>query len=67
MQPYTKKALKSGIASAIGFGLITALLDYYNNDDFEIWKLIFKTLFFAAFMSVYFNYSFKKQSEKESK
>ena len=67
MKSYTKKALKSGIASAIGFGLITALLDYYNNDDFEISKLIIKTVIFTVPMGVYFNYTFKKGSEKESK
>jgi hypothetical protein len=67
MQPYTRKAIKSGVFSAIGFGIVTAGLNYYDGDDFEIWKLIFKTLFFGVFMGFYFNYSFKKQSKKESK
>ena len=67
MKSYTKKTLKSGIASAVGFGLTTALLDYYSNDDFEISKIIIKTLIFTVLMGVYFNYTFKKEYEKESK
>ncbi|WP_405572818.1 hypothetical protein [Winogradskyella sp. Asnod2-B02-A] len=67
MKSYTKRAIKSGIFAGIGFGIATAGIDYYNGDDFELWKLVFKILFFAVFMGLYFNYSFKKQSEKESK
>lgn len=67
MEPHTKRAIKSGISAAIGFGIATVGIDLYNGDDLELWKLIFKTLFFAVFMGIYFNYSFKKQSKKESK
>ena len=67
MKSYTKKALKSGIFAGIGFGIATAGIDYYDGDDFELWKFIFRVLFFAIFMGLYFNYSFKKQFEKESK
>ena len=67
MKAYTKKALKSGIFAGIGFGIATAGIDYYNRDDFELWEFIVKVLFFAIFMGIYFNYSFKKQSEKKSK
>jgi hypothetical protein len=67
MKSYTKKALKSGIFAGIGFGIATAGIQYYDGDDFELWKFIFQVLFFAIFMGLYFNYSFKKQSEKESK
>lgn len=67
MKSYTKRAVKSGIFAGIGFGITTAGIDYYNGDDFEIWKLVVKILFFAVSMGLYFNYSFKKQSEKRSK
>ncbi len=67
MKSYTKRAIKSGIFAGIGFGVATAGIDYYDGNDFELWKLIFKILFFAVFMGLYFNYSFKKQSEKDSK
>jgi len=67
MKSYTRRAIKSGIFVGIGFGVATAGIDYYDGNDFELWKLIFKILFFAVFMGLYFNYSFKKQSEKDSK
>lgn len=65
MQAYTKKAIKAGFFSAIGYGIISFFIDYYDNDNFEVWKLLFKIIFFGVFMGFYFNYSFKKQSEKE--
>ncbi|OSY87246.1 hypothetical protein WH52_12345 [Tenacibaculum holothuriorum] len=64
MQPYTKKAIKAGVFSAIGYGTFTAALTYYDNGNFEIWKLLFKIIFFGIFMGLYFNYSFRKQFEK---
>ena len=67
MKSYTKRAIKSGIFSGIGFGIATAGIDEYKGDEFEWWKRGFKILWCAVFMGLYFNYSFKKQSEKESK
>ena len=67
MKSYTKRAIKGGIFAGIGFGIATAGIDYYNGDNIELWKLVFKILFFAVFMGLYFNYSLKKQSEEESK
>ncbi len=67
MKSYTKRAIKSAIFAGIGYGIVTVGIDYYNGDDFELWKLVFKILFFSVFMGLYFNYSLKKQSEKESK
>jgi len=67
MKPYTKKAIKSGVFAGIGFAVVTAGIDLFNGDDFELWRLIVKILFFTIFMGIYFNYSFKKQTEKESK
>ena len=66
MKHYTKKAIKSGISTGIGFGIVTAGIDLYDRDDFELWKFIFKILLFTVFMILYFNYSLKKQSDKKS-
>jgi len=67
MKLHTKKTLKSGIFAGIGFGIITAGIDYFDGDGFELWKFVFKVFFFGLFMGIYFNYSLKKKSEKESK
>lgn len=67
MKIHTKKALKSGIFAGISFGIANAGIDYYDGDDFQLWRFIFEILLFAIFMGLYFNYSFKKQFEKESK
>jgi hypothetical protein len=66
MKHYTKKAIKSGISAGIGFGIVTAGIDLYDRDDFELWKFILKILLFTVFMGLYFNYSLKKQSDKKS-
>lgn len=67
MKSYTKRALKSGVFAGIVFGAATTGIDYYNGDDFELRKLIFKILFFSTFMVLYFFYKLKKQSQKEPK
>ncbi len=67
MKPYIKKALKFGVISAIVFGLVKVALDFFLKDDFELWGFVFKTLLFGVFMSIYFYFNFKKQSEKELK
>lgn len=64
MKSYTKRALKSGVVAGICFGLITVGIEYFSGEDLELWKLIFKTLFFGVFMTIYFNYSFKKNQSK---
>lgn len=66
IKSYTKKALNSAIFAGIGFGIVLAGIDYYDEDDFELWKLICKVLCFAILMGLYFNYSFKRKSKKES-
>ncbi len=63
MEVHTKKAIKTGFFSAIGFAITTVSLDYYNNNKLEIWGLLFKILFFGVFMSIYFNYIFKKEGK----
>lgn len=62
MKLYTKKALKSGIFAGIGFGIATGSLNYFDKNNFELWKVIFKVVFFTLLMGIYFNYSFKKES-----
>lgn len=66
MQSHTKKAIQSGIASAIGYGAVTTGINYYSGDKFELWKILFEIIFFGVIMTVYFNYSLKKKANNNS-
>jgi len=63
MNTLTKRAIKSGVIAGITFGIITAGLEYFEGQNFKIWKFIFNVLFFGTVMSLLFNYSMKKQQK----
>ena len=60
MTKNTQKKIKIGLISGISFGLFMAIFDYFDNNDFDIWKLIFNVLFFGLTMS--FTFRFNKKS-----
>ncbi|MCL7753444.1 hypothetical protein [Polaribacter sp. Z022] len=66
MKSYTKKTLKTGVFTGIAYAIATAGLNYYDGDEFEIWKIIFQTLFFTFFMNLFFYYKFKKEFDKNN-
>ena len=50
MNDQTKKILKHGLFTGLCFaGLMTAF-DYYDGNDFNIWKFLFGFLFFGIVM-----------------
>jgi hypothetical protein len=59
--------LKSGIFAGIGFGIATAGIDYYDGDDFELKKFIFKILFFLIFMGFILIEVLKNNSKRNLK
>jgi hypothetical protein len=64
MNKQTKKILKSGLLSGIGYAGFMAAFDYADGQDFRIWRFLFNALFFGLAMSVLSRYSAKKQGEE---
>ena len=65
MNDQSKTILKYTIFSGLGFaGLMTAF-DYYDGNDFNIWKFLSGFLIFGLTMGAMSRSSFKKQAEQE--
>ena len=65
MKVQTKKILKYGLFSGLGFAGLTAIFDYVVGHDFNAWKFLFGFLFFGIAMGAWSRYNFKKQAEQE--
>ena len=65
MKTQIKTVLISGLISGIVYAGLMAGFDYFNGQDFKIWKLIFNVLFFGILMGLFSYYNMKKRSKKK--
>ncbi len=65
MKDQTKKILKYGLFSGLGFAGLMTVFDYYDGNDFNLLKFLFGFLFFGIAMGAWSRYNFKKQAEQE--
>ena len=66
MTTQTKAIIKSGLISGIVYAGLMAGFDYYDGQDFRIWKFIFHASFFGIFMGFMSRYNLRKQAKKEN-
>ena len=59
MNTINKKSIKSGLIAGIVFAGITVGFDYYDGQDFRVWRFIFNFLWFGIFMGLYTRYILK--------
>jgi hypothetical protein len=57
MNTITKKSIKSGLIAGIVFAGVTVGFDYYDDQDFRVWRFIFNFLWFGIFMGLLTNYN----------
>jgi uncharacterized membrane protein YadS len=67
MNKQAKAIIKSGLFSGIVFAGLMAGFDYFEGQDFRIWKFIFHASFFGIFIGLMIRYYLKKQAEKKNK
>ncbi len=65
MKTQIKTVLKHGLISGIIFAGLMAGFDYFNGQDFMIWKLIFIALFFGLLDGLATYYIMKKRLKKK--
>ena len=65
MKVQTKKILKYGLFSGLGFAGLMTVFDYVDGHGFNILKFLFGFLFFGIAMGAWSHYNFKKQAEQE--
>lgn len=52
MKTQTKTLIKNGLIAGIVYAGLMAGYDYFNGDEFKIFKFIFHCIFFGGFMSL---------------
>ncbi|MBD0852074.1 hypothetical protein [Maribacter arenosus] len=65
MKVQTKKILKYGLFSGLGFAGLTAVFDYIDGHDFKLWKFLFGFFFFGLAMGASIRYDLKKYAQQE--
>jgi len=65
MNTQLKSILIGGLVGGIVYAVVMAGFDYYDGENFRIWRFVFNFLFFGTFTGFSTLYSLKKQSEKE--
>lgn len=65
MKTQIKTVLISGLISGIVYAGLMAGFDYFNGQEFKIWKLIFNTLGFGLLDGLATFYIMKKRSKKK--
>ncbi len=67
MNTQLKSILTGGFVGGIVYAGVMAGFDYYDGENFRMWKFVFNFLFFGTFTGISTRYNIKKQSEKEKK
>ena len=67
MKTQTSAIIKSGLFSGIVYAGLMAGFDYYDAQDFKIWKFLFHASFFGIFTALMTRYNLKSQAKKENK
>lgn len=65
MKTQLKSILIGSIAGAIIYAVLMAVFDYYDGQDFRIWRFIFNMVFVGTFTGISIGYSLKKQSDRK--
>ena len=63
MKIQTKKILKYGLFSGLGFAGLIAAFDYVDGNVFNTWKFLSGFLIFGIAMGAWRRYDLKKQAE----
>jgi len=66
MKTQTKSIIIGGFFGGIVYVGIMAGFDYYNEQDFRIWKFLWSFFFFGTFMVFLTRYNLKKSLEKNN-
>ena len=65
MKEENKVFIKSFFLSGLVYSGLMAGFDYYDRQDFRIWRFLFSFLIFGIFMGFMSRYNLKKQKQKE--
>jgi hypothetical protein len=65
MKPFTKKFIIIFLQTGLIFGVLMALFDLINGDEFKIWKLLYNIIFFGFLMASFFAYSTKRTLKRK--
>ncbi|MEH1006738.1 hypothetical protein VDP25_03265 [Winogradskyella sp. ECml5-4] len=65
MNKKTKSIIIGGLVSGIVYAGLMAGFDYYDGNEFKIWRFLWNFFFFGGVMSLLTGYNVRKQSENK--